>query len=61
MMTPEPRNEPVRLLPCCWAVWMAASFCSGESPACTSFTPSTPAQLPSNMKIDMRQGDALPQ
>ena len=45
MMTPEPRSEPLRLLPCCWAVWMAASFCSGDSPACTSSTPSTPAQL----------------
>ena len=45
MMTPDPRNEPVRLPPCCWAFWMAASFCSGESPACTSSTPSRPAQL----------------
>lgn len=44
MMTPLPREEPLLLLLCCWADWMAASFCSGDSPAWTSSTPRRPVQ-----------------
>ena len=44
MMTPVPRAEVALPPPCCCAAWMAASFCSGDSPACTSLTPSRPAQ-----------------